>query len=195
MKHRSKTPWKKSRTYGDIYGGRLRRRMTDNIFLRLHSLKPPAPGQPVPIFIEDNPSRDYYFPISKTDLEEILAKLPEDEVEGLTHIWLRRRAVNLEGEKGYFGEFICGSKVRVIVIYPWPVDGKRFLGKKKPSLREVKEYRRFNAELLKEKGKWYLYLDGENLKKFHLESIFLHEIGHHIDWYYRHWSKANKKTV
>ena len=193
MRHQSRTPWKKSRTYGDIHGGRLRRRMTDNIFARRHSLKPPSPGQALPIFVEDNPSKEYYFPISKADLEEVLAKLPKEEVEGLTHIWLRRNATNTADKKGWFAEFICGSKVRVIIIYPWPVDGKRLLGRAKPSLRQIKEYQRFNAKLIKEKGKWYVYLDGENLKKFYIECLFLHEVGHHIDWYYRHWSKANRR--
>lgn len=195
MKHRSKTPWKKSRTYGDIYGGRSRRRITDNIFNRYHSLKPPAPHQAQPLLIEDNPSRAYYFPVSKTDIEEVLAKLPKEDTEGLTHIWLRRYATNVKGKKGCFAEFICGSKVRVVVIYPWPVDGKRFLGHRKPSMRQVREYRRFNAELINEKGRWYVYLDGENLKRFYLECIFLHEIGHHIDGYHRHWSKANRKQL
>lgn len=193
MKPRSKTPWKKSRTYGDIYGGRACQRMTDNIFARYHSLKPPTPGQHLPIFVEDNPSKGYYFPISQTDLEEVMEKLPKEEVKGLTHIWLRRDTGNLDGRNGYFAKFICGSKVRVIIIQPWPIDGKLFLGNKKPSLRTVKTYQRFNAELTKEKGKWYVFLDGENLKKFYLEYLFLHEIGHHIDWYHRHWSKANFK--
>lgn len=193
MKHLSRTPWKKSRTYGDIYGGRQRRRMTDNIFARLHSIKPPELGQVLPIFIQDNPSREYYFPISQTDLEEFLAKLPEADVEGLTHIWLRRHETNSERRKGSFAEFICGSGVRVIVIHPWPVDGKCFISKRKPSLRQVRQYQRFNAQLINERGRWYIYLDGENLKRFYLEHLFLHEVGHHIDWYYRHWSKANRK--
>ena len=37
MKNRkSDTPWKKSRTYGDLHGGRKRRKLRDNILKREH---------------------------------------------------------------------------------------------------------------------------------------------------------------
>jgi hypothetical protein len=55
-------PWRKSRTFGDIYGGRRWPKFADNIRLRLHSLPALSPGQAMPILIENNPSRDFCFP-------------------------------------------------------------------------------------------------------------------------------------
>lgn len=31
------------------------------------------------------------------------------------------------------------------------------------------------------------------LRRFYLEDLLLHEVGHHVDW--RYWSAANKKGV
>lgn len=66
---RKQTAWKKSRKFGDIYGGRERPKMTvgvptggNRIFRRAHSILPPSPLDKLPIYIVDNPSRDFFFP-------------------------------------------------------------------------------------------------------------------------------------
>lgn len=42
---------KKSRKFGDIYGGRTRPRLNDNIFQKAHSLKRPAINQEQPMYL------------------------------------------------------------------------------------------------------------------------------------------------
>ena len=117
------TPWKKSRKFGDIYGGRKHLRLNDNIFSRAHSLKRPNPNDELPTLMEDNPSRDYFFPISVEETKEALLALPKNDYEGITHIWLRRFNKS-EFQKGRLplAEFICGNGVRVIVYYPKSLD-------------------------------------------------------------------------
>jgi hypothetical protein len=68
----------------------MRRKMTDNIFERLHSLNPPGPFDARPIVISENPSRDFVFPVSADDVLDRLRELPAEDVAGLTHLWLRR---------------------------------------------------------------------------------------------------------
>ena len=65
MQSRKDTAWKKSRKFGDVKGGRMRPKLADNIFARAHSIQRPSEGEELPIFITDNPSRDYFFPISE----------------------------------------------------------------------------------------------------------------------------------
>lgn len=192
MKRR--TPWKKSRTYGDIYGGRRFHKLSDNLAFRYHSLQRPVEGQKLPILIEENPSRDFFFPVSAAEFQEVLSNLPGNPGEGITHLWLRSRPAS-ESVYAPLAQFICGSGVRVIVIYPWPVDGKHDLGKTKPSLRLRNEYTRFGGKLTLARGKWWVSFDEEALKRFYIECLFLHEVGHHVDWYRRYWSKANRQAV
>ena len=90
MQNRKQTAWRRSRTFGDIRGGRTRRRMTDNIFARCHSLERPAPGDELPIVPRDNPLRDFFFPLTADEVVEALHAIPGGAADGLTHVWLRR---------------------------------------------------------------------------------------------------------
>jgi hypothetical protein len=195
MKNRSATPWKKSRTYGDIHGGRTRRRFTDNIVARAHSLQRPGPGDTLPLLLQDNPSRDFFFPVSVQECAAALQALPASHGEGITHIWLRRRPERMTGLDAPLALFIYGSGVRVIILYPWRVDGRLYVGRKKPKPQHVAPYLRFGAKLISEHGRWYAAFSAADLKRFYLEHLFCHEVGHHVDWYSRHWSSANARQV
>lgn len=61
------TAWKKNRRFGDKMGGRMRLKLHDNIFKREHSFTAPTDLDETPIFIVENTSRDYYFPIDVND--------------------------------------------------------------------------------------------------------------------------------
>lgn len=123
MQNRKTTAWKKNRKFGDIYGGRERVKHSDKIFRRYHSLQRPSGTDVTPILMEDNPSRDYFFPISVEEAHEALKALPEWDQEGLTHIWLRRHdPADYRQRSHNWAEFICGSGVRVVTPYPWRRD-------------------------------------------------------------------------
>jgi len=194
--NRKQTPWKKSRTFGDIYGGRTRLRLNDNIFMRAHSLKKPNANDKLPILIQDNPSRDFFFPISVEDAKEAIQALPESDYKGITHIWLRRFNKS-EYEKGRLplAEFICGSGVRVIILYPFPKNMVMNLGFKKPSARKVKELNKWCGDIKNTKGSWNLKWNIVALKKYYINNLLYHEVGHHVDWYNRYWSMANNKQL
>lgn len=68
----------------------MRKKLDDNIFKRHHSIPKPSPFENLPILIQDNPSRDFFFPISAEEAVEALEKLPKEHVDGITHIWLRK---------------------------------------------------------------------------------------------------------
>ena len=195
MKRRSSTPWKKSRTYGDIFGGRLHRRLTDNIFARAHSLARPDAGQQLPILVQDNPSRDFHFPIDIQEVADTLMALSPNHGAAITHIWFRRKATTLPGDDERLAEYICGSGVRVIVLYPWRTDGFYCLGRMKPHASEMAPFRRFGGQLQKRDDSWWVQLDGDKLRRFYLEYLLGHELGHHVDRYRRNWSKANCRQV
>ena len=87
---RKTTAWKKNRKFGDVYGGRVHPKHADNIFKKCHSLKRPADGDALPILMQDNPSRNFFFPIDVHEAAEALKALPTREYSGITHIWCRR---------------------------------------------------------------------------------------------------------
>jgi hypothetical protein len=104
---RKQTAWKKSRKFGDVYGGRGSPKICDRIFNRAHSLSPPSQLDRLPIYVVDNPARDFFFPLQPDEIARELQQLPA-------------------------------------------------------------------------------------LKNFYVETLLYHEIGHHVDWYRRHWTSANR---
>jgi hypothetical protein len=193
---RKQTAWKKSRKFGDVYGGRERPKLTDRIFRRAHSILPSSPVDKLPIYIVDNPSRDFFFPLEADAIEREIQHLPVEDREGITHIWLRRfkKSEYMAGELP-FAEFICGSGVRLIILYPWQVDLRLFISKKPPSLRQLKPYANYTTNLIETPDGWYLEWTLPQLKNFYIEVLLYHEIGHHIDCYRRRWTPATQGIV
>lgn len=190
------TPWKKSKNFGDIYGGRKQLRLDDNIFRRAHSLQRPSTNQELPILLQDNPSRDFFFPISAEEAKHAIKALPKDDYQGITHIWLRRlNKVDFEKGDLPLAEFICGSGVRVIILYPFPINMLMQFGSKKPSVRKLKEVAKWCNDLQYIKGNWVLKWQPDALRQYYISHLLYHEVGHHIDWYNRHWSAANTKQL
>jgi len=85
--------------------------------------------------------------------------------------------------------------VRLITIYPWSVDLKLVHGPKKPSNKWLDVIKRYDAELSFIDNQWVSAWDELRLKDYYVEQLLYHEIGHHLDWYARHWSKGNKKII
>jgi hypothetical protein len=169
--------------------------MTDNIFARAHSLQRPSENQALPILIQDNASRDFRFPVSVQELGLALKNLPQYDSTGITHIWLRRTPIRARKLGAPLAQFICGSGVRVIIIYPWPKDGRMCLGQDKPHPQTIAPFLRFGASVAREGGQWHVQFSEPDLKRFYIEHLFCHEVGHHVDWYNRNWSKANSRQT
>ncbi len=180
MRSRKHTAWRKNRRFGEIFGGRQRRRFTDNIVARAHSLPQPGPGEPLPIVIVENPSRDFYFPAGPDELLARLRRQPWRHIEGLTHLWLRRRSTN-RSEEDLLAAYVCGSGVAAIILYPWRRDGQMLLGPRRPTKGQLRRYARWEPELVATDEGYALQWSESALRDFYLEGLLLHELGHHCD--------------
>ncbi|MCB9397104.1 MAG: hypothetical protein H6510_04740 [Acidobacteria bacterium] len=196
IRSRKETAWKKSRKFGDLKGGRTRLRMEDNIFARAHSLARPCKGDDLPILMQDNPSRDFFFPLSVHEVLEALKALPKHDQSEITHVWLRRvRKKDFISGETPLAELICGSGVRLIVLYPWPKNMMVRIGKTKPCPKCLSEYRHWTTEILETKEGFFLKWDLHTLRHFYIQHLLYHEVGHHLDRYRGYWSPANHKQV
>ncbi|MBI4853551.1 MAG: hypothetical protein HY819_17295 [Acidobacteria bacterium] len=196
VENRKSTAWRKNRKLGDVQGGRMRPKLEDNIFHRCHNLKAPTIGQETPVIIEENPSRDFFFPLKAEEALEILKTLPQEHIEGITHLWFRKiKKTDYLFEKVNFAEYICGRGVRVIILYPWPKTLALSFANKKPSAKLLKEYSTWTTDLRLENQEWKLYWTADSLKRFYAESLLLHEIGHHLENKFRPLSKTSTKQA
>lgn len=190
--NRKQTAWKKNRRLGDVAGGRSWPKLKDGLIRRTHSLKPPAQGRTLPILIEDNPSRAFFFPITGREAIAHLASFPPEDVSGLTHVWLRRlNKSDYATGKLPLAEYVRGSGAAAIVLYPWPKDRLLRFDRKRPPKRILKRFLRWDPELICENGVWHIRWSDEALRDFYLNELIGHEIGHHRDG--RRISKANRR--
>ena len=193
---RKQTAYRRNRKFGDVYGGRRWPKLNDRIFRRCHSIEAPDANADLPILMQDNPSRDFYFPISAVQAKRVLDSLPQNQTDGITHIWMRRLNHSKRDRVDTpLAEYICGSGVRLVVLYPWRRDGTLHLGRRPPTKRIARDYEKFGASISNRRGSWYAKFGDAGLKRFYIEHLLLHEIGHHVDWYLRHWGKANSKAM
>lgn len=177
LQNKKRTAWKKSRTWGDIKGGRMRVKLKDNIVSRKHSLLKPSEFEECPIYMMENPSKDFYFPITIDDIKNVLSQLPDEDISCLTHIWLRKPNPKSTNQ----GYFTVGSGVYAIVLYPFPKTNRLILGKKKPSHRLLTWYKGYISEPKREKDCWYIQFTEESARRYYLERLLMHEIGHCVN--------------
>lgn len=195
MQTRRETAWKKSRKFGDVKGGRTQPKIPDKIFSRAHSLQRPDAGTELPIYLVDNPSRDFFFPIGEAEIRRELTHLPRRDWRGITHVWLRAfRKAEYEAGELPLAEFCVGSGVRLVTLYPWPRSMESAHGPRQPGVRFRRVLEQYGAELTFRAGCWHSQWRLPALRDFYIEYLLLHEIGHHVDWMVRHWSKANRRV-
>ncbi|MEO6590608.1 MAG: hypothetical protein ABIP06_15035, partial [Pyrinomonadaceae bacterium] len=168
---RKETAWKKSQKFGDVKGGRAFPKITDRIFNRQHSLQKPNETDELPIFIKDNPSKDFYFPIDETEILEKINQLPIEYQRNITHIWLKKvDKEDYENGESLQGMFICGSGVNLIVLSAFPKDLKMIFGANKPLKKELNLYSNWCQDLhFDEKKKvWFLQWEFEKVRDYYL---------------------------
>ena len=165
-RNHKQTAWKKNCEFGDRMGGRLRLKMEDNIFAREHSFTAPSEWEETPIYMHDNTSRNYFFPISVDDIKEALSKYTPEEVDFITHVWLRKHVPR----KDCMAECITGSGVYLMTLYPMRKDCRRYLGKQRPFGKDLNEYKRF-AKIFRDKDGWYAQLTEESSRDYYLELL------------------------
>jgi len=90
-------------------------------------------------------------------------------------------------------EFICGSGVRVIILYPWHKSMK-FSWSKKLDAKRIKAFSSCGIELKRNASNFYVKPTMQQLQNYYIRVLLFSAIGCHVDWYNRHWSKANRKS-
>ncbi len=131
----------------------------------------------VPIRLE-NPSRDFYHPVTPQDIAELLVRLPADDLRGLEMITLRRVPWSSYLRDDSFGWY--DPHDRDISLRAFPVDQRLYVGERGPTERERREFDPFCTNWQRGRGGWYLQWDDESLRRFYLYDVLLHEIGHHV---------------
>jgi hypothetical protein len=187
MRH---TPWKKSRTYGDNYGGASRRREEDNIHARRHSFSKPSAFDDLPIVQVDNPSRKWFHPLDAAQIRYALNALPYEEGKDVTHVWLRRQ----QNSNHWAGDGIHGSGVSLITLYPVRQSLIRDHGVKKPSSYCQRIFQKYDASLRRRGKNWQTVWSLSQLRQFYLYDVLYANAAFHSAYQWRDGRSNAVKT-
>lgn len=188
LRSRKHTAWKKSRQFGDSYSPGAWSRV-QHIYIPWTRLPSRVSGDG-PQLIENKPHRDYFFPVTGEEVLDRIGQVPHSHREGLTHVWLRHEGPN-HGRK-FFGSYCTGPGYRAIVLNPWPRSLKWDIGPKLYN-RWKKMALQHKATLKRSRGRWTVTFSMEESRRFYLDNLILHELGHHVDS--RRRSRANTKAL
>jgi hypothetical protein len=181
MQNRKETAWKKNREWGQLFGGRTRRRWTDNIVARLHTLTAPGEGAVLPIVMHDNPSSELYFPIEAHEYLAVLRALPPAATAGITHIVLRRGVPLDRRTYQPCCNYVRGSGVCALFVLPWTKSRREVLPHGRPTGAFASELARFGGQFQRRGAKWFVQFSRDDLRAYALH-CFLCIVAHHAGY-------------
>ena len=143
-----------------------------------HESLPPVNSNGKPVLIENRPHKDTFFPVNGREVMHRISKVPEEDVKGITHIWLRRTGPK---EDRGLGTYSYGPSYAVIILYPWPTSLRLQIGHSKPDATWRWIARNFNCQLVQKSREWFAEFTLSGARNFILNDLIFHEIGHHVD--------------
>ena len=141
----------------------------DDIFARSHPFSAPEPTDDIPLLIVDNPSKGYYFPIDVDDIQDVLHSYPKEEVDFITHIWLRKH-LQKRPNSLLLAEFMTGSGVYLMTLYPLEKSNRHYFGEWEPIRKVLCEYERF-ANLGEDEQGCFAQFTPESAREYYLEVL------------------------
>lgn len=153
----------------------------DKIFDRVRALSAPGARANLPLITEDEVPKDLFFPITAADIAEALKSFPAGDLEGITHISLRRpKSSEFRSGRIPFAEYVRTEEICLIALYPWPQNMLTPLTGK-PGDAILNRYKRWAPELKSHKAKWLLAWRAESVTDFYLNELLRGEILHHAE--------------
>ena len=187
--------WQKNPSLVHHFGGRAAGEGPNRVFDITASLNPPRASDKLPIYLEDEPPKDMFFPVTLADIAETLAKLPREDTSGITHVWLRRpKASEFRNGRIPFAEYVYADGIFAVVFYPWPENMAIPLAKK-PGDAILNRYKKWGPKLFSHKAKWRIEWNPEVVRDFYLSDLILQEIGRHMKFQRQNMAYAEAKGL
>lgn len=144
----------------------------------------------IKVFI--NPLNESFIrPCTLAEIEQVLRTVPPPFLYQLGHLYLpggSKKQLQVCRKTFFYGCYSCGA----ISLSPFPKKWLRREYAHAPPPHKKLEYDRVGAKSYQSGSTWVLEMSEASLKKFYLQDVLIHEIGHHVDWLRR--SAGSKLT-
>ncbi|MEF2174885.1 MAG: hypothetical protein V3575_00310 [Candidatus Absconditabacteria bacterium] len=159
----------KPRQYGKLQGGRNKLKYYEDIAFRMKMIEIGNKPKDKMEFLENDLDDDYYYPISKLELEEKLQEITQGMPYFITNVWFRKRT----GQCKYNIALYNKQGVRLLIINSIRNSNKIYIGIKKPTARWTEFYKQWDekAEIFEDHEKWYVQFSDKGVKNYYLNYI------------------------
>lgn len=174
-----RNPARRNRNIGKTQGGRVKNGRASEKWSRLYPENKwqqiSQSGRSWQTFVE-NPSRDFYHPCTPSDYLAVLRRLPKHLTEDVKGIILRRTP-----KRDFRLGIDAWRRWECIIMNAFP-SSNIITYSYKPKKSEIRFWEPFCDNWKEDNGIWSLIWEPEQVRRFYLYQVFLHEIGHINDW-------------
>lgn len=172
-----RNPIRRSRKIGVTQGGRVKggrprekdsRLFTRTVWTKL-SFERTEPG---PALLRENPAGNAYHPVSLDDCVAVLARMPGKETRPVRAIVLRRKP-----EIDKLRMVLARQRYRCVILNAWPRDNRTYW-RGDPGPKARRSLGRWARDWRTEDGWTVLQWTPEEVRRFYLYDLLLHEVGH-----------------
>jgi hypothetical protein len=171
-----RNPIRRSRKIGKTQGGRVssgrareklsRRQSAHDIYARISKESDSLQ------FIADNPSKGFFHPCSEEDYLKILGRLPV-KISGSVKAIIMPRISNSDRDRGVEAK----RRYDCVIMNPFPASMTMEWGRK-PEKKVIRHFEPWCEKWEQRSRLWILIWSLEELRRYYLYHLFLHEIGH-----------------
>lgn len=174
-----RNPTRRSRNIGKTQGGRVKNGRAEQKWSRLfpeNKWNQISESKTAWQTFVENPSKDFYHPCSPSDYLSVLRRLPSRHTENVKGIILRRTPKrDLRLGIDAWRRYSC------IIMNAFPSSNKLTYSCRQKESR-VSFFKPFCDRWKEDNGSWVLEWEPEEVQRYYLYQVFLHEIGHIFDW-------------
>lgn len=142
----------------------------------------PGDGDACSVYVAPLDPR-FVRPASLEDVMGTLASVPVEFLMGLESVLILggtgKQDRQAEGRRFCYGCYWTSPKWICLYAFPRRLLTWRLRESVRPS--DLQPYRRAGVKCQSDRGRWTLEYDDESLRRFYLDTVLLHEIGHHVD--------------
>jgi len=169
-------PVRRSKNIGKTQGGRVKDGRATEKWSRVFDEGPwrqlSESGEELRL-VRENPSRGFYHPCSTEEYVQVLSQLPENLSHRLKAIVLRRTSKT----DALFG-VEARRRFRCVLINSFPSSRCMVWGAKPPTDQARRHYQPWCVNWKIVEGKWVLEWSEDEVRRYYLYHLFLHELGH-----------------
>jgi hypothetical protein len=173
-----RNPIRRNKNIGKTQGGRVKngsaaekasRIFSRHIWTRLSDEE----VQDSYIVIEDNPSRDFFHPVSEAEIRKTLDRMPNKLTKHLRAV-VMPRMTSADKRRGVEAR----RRYSCIILNPFPENLRLFWSTSPPKKAALQHYEPWDARWEEEETGWFQVWELDDLKTYYLFHLLFHELGH-----------------